>query len=54
MNKDIEIYLKKCIVCNKLKNNNIKKEKQKTKTIFSKGPRDRYVADLWSLPVDLS
>jgi len=47
--KDIEIYLKNCVICAKLKN--IEKTKRdKSKTILSKGPKDRYVADLWYLP----
>ena len=46
----MDMFIKKCIICNKFKSYNIKKEKQKVKTILSKGPKDRYVADIWHLP----
>ena len=47
---NIDVYIKKYIVCNKFKSNNIKSEKLKVKTILSKGLRDRYVAVLRDLP----
>ena len=47
--KDIEIYIKNCVDCAKMKTIE-KSKREKTITILSHGPRDRYVADLWYLP----
>ena len=47
--KDIEIYIKNCVDCAKMKTIE-KSKREKTVTILSHGPRDRYVADLWYLP----
>ena len=52
MKKDVENYIRLCIICNKYKNNQ-KNEKNKCVTILSKGPKDRYVVDLWYLPIEL-
>ena len=41
-----------CVICNKYKNNK-KNEKNKCVKILSKGAKDRYVVDLWYLPIEL-
>ena len=46
---DIDNYIKNCVTCAKLKNIE-KTKREKSKTILSHGPKDRYVADLWYLP----
>lgn len=53
MMNDIKKYIKNCLTCNKVKKFE-KKDKIPCKTILSKGPRDRYVIDLWHLPAELN
>ena len=50
---DIKTYLLNCSTCAKVKKYQ-KQEKSLSKTILSRGPRDRYVADLWALPHELN
>ena len=52
LKEDVIKYIQNCEICCKYKNIQ-KNEKQKSITILSKGPRDRYVVDLWYLPDDL-
>ena len=47
--KDVENYIKKCVECAKMKTIE-KSKREKSITILSHGPKDRYVADLWYLP----
>ena len=47
--KDVENYIKKCVECAKMKTIE-KAKREKSITILSHGPKDRYVADLWYLP----
>ena len=51
--EDIKNHINKCLTCNKIKKIN-KNSKIPSKNILSKGPRDRYVADLWYLPPELN
>ena len=51
MINDINIHINNCVECAKYKSV-INKKKIKNITILSKGPKDRYVADLWELPED--
>ena len=53
MTHDIKLHIAKCITCLKVKYNE-KNTKMQNKTILSKGPRDRFVADIWYLPPDLN
>ena len=53
MINDIKLYIKKCLTCIKIKNNK-KNTKIISKTILSKGPKDRYVIDLWYYPPELN
>ncbi len=46
--KDVENYIKKCVECAKMKTIE-KSKREKSITILSHGPKDRYVADLWYL-----
>ena len=45
---DVENYIKKCVECAKMKTIE-KSKREKSITILSHGPKDRYVADLWYL-----
>ena len=49
MKNDVELYIKNCVDCAKMKSTE-KSKKEKSITILSRGPKDRYVADLWYLP----
>ena len=49
MKNNVELYIKNCVDCTKMKSNE-KSKKEKTITILSRGPKDRYVADLLYLP----
>ena len=49
MKNYIDLYIKNYVDCAKMKSNE-KSKKEKTITILSRGPKDRYVADLLYLP----
>ena len=52
--KDIIKILKKCPICN-IKHNNIKlSKKEKFKLIIFKKPKERYIADLTTIPYEFN
>jgi len=53
MNNYVSNYIKSCTICAKIRNIE-KTKREKTKTIISHGPKDRYLSDLWVIPDDLS
>ena len=53
MTRDIKNHISNCLTCMKINKNN-KNTLSTSKTILSRGPRDRYVADLWHLPPELN